>query len=143
MILVRRETRLLLVAVRAISRRAFPRRALPALARLYDLLVTGGSPVQNRFLGGAEVHRAERAEVRRRPRDRHLSALHCLVVGDMTAELMTLQRDEAAHDLGAHVATYTQLIVVGRGAARDVSGLPGVQSQLQVVAKSPIAAVAG
>lgn len=94
MTLVRREIRLLPLAVRALPRRV--QQTFLALARLYGFLVTRGSPVQDRFLGGGEVHRAEGAEVRRRLRGRR-----DLVLGDVTGQLMSLKRDQRAEDLGA------------------------------------------
>lgn len=140
MILVRRKIRLLLVAVRAISLRV--QQTFLALARLHGFLVTRGSSMQHRFLGGNEVHRAEGAEVRRRSRVHHDLAL-LLVLGDVISQLVTLKRDQRPEDLGAQIALDTLLIHVRRGVARGVTGLPGVQTQLEVVLELPIATAAG
>jgi len=123
MTLVRREIRLLPVAVRTLTRCI--QQTFFALACLYGLLVTRGSPMQNRFLSGGKIHRAEGAEVRCR-----LHGLRDLVLpfvlGDVTGQLMTLKRDQGPEDLGAQMALDTLLIHVRRGIARDMTALFGV-----------------
>ena len=65
MFLVLRQIRLFLPAVRALARRR-RRRAVVALPSFDHLFVAGCPPVQNSVLDGGEIHRAERAEIRRR-----------------------------------------------------------------------------
>lgn len=98
MTLVRHEIRLLSAAVRALPHRL--QRTFLTLARSYFFLVTRRSPMENRFLGSDEIHRAEGAEVRRGSRGgRDLG--FPFVLGDVTGQLMTLKRDQRPNDLGA------------------------------------------
>lgn len=132
--------------LRQVAMRTLPRclqQAFLTLACLYSFLVTRGSPMQNRFLSGDEVHRAEGAEVRRRSRDRRRDLVLLFVLGEVTGQLMTLKRDQGPDNLGAQIALDTLLIHVRRGVARGMTGLFGVQSQLEVVSELPIATAAG
>lgn len=133
--------RLLLIAVRALPHCL--QQTFLALARFHSFLMTRSSSMQNRFLGSDEVHRAKGTEVRRRSRVGRHNLGFSLVLGNVTGQLMTLKRDQRAHDLGAKIAFDTLLIHVRRSVTRSVTSLFGVQPQLEVVSELPIATAAG
>jgi len=143
--LVRREIRLSVLAVRALAFQDLIRRsgAFPmflAFTGFHDLLVTGASPMQNRFLGGGKVHQAERAVVRCRCRALVLALLR--ISRDVVIQPVALERDQRADNLGALIASDDLLILIGRGVARIVAGLLGVRAQLEIVPELPIATAA-
>lgn len=118
------------------------RRSFVDLPRLHHFLVAGRSPMQDSLLSCGKIHRAKRTEVRSGLR--HVVRLaRLLVVRVVTGQLVALKRHQRSNYLRTQFAFDSLLIRVRRGQALVVAGLPEVQSKLQIVSKSTIAAAAG